>query len=84
MKGSKLGGLMGMVNKNQNPMNMVMQFLMGGNQDPKMMEAWNKANSIAKGKGSKEIENMVMNMAKEQGVDINQLQQMMQQFSKKQ
>ncbi len=60
--------LIGMLQKNQNPMGLLNQIAQNNPQLQRVLE-------VVKGKSPKEIEQYVRNTAKTQGVDLNNLAQ---------
>ena len=68
-----LGNILGNNPKNNapnSPQNMVQNMI---NQNPSLMETWRQAQSMAQGKSEAEIMNMINQLAKQKGIDLNQI-----------
>ena len=57
-------------NVSKSPMDVVQKMI---NQNPSLSKAWQEAQIMAQGKNEDEIMNMVNQLAKQKGIDINQV-----------
>ncbi len=63
---------------NMNPMEMMIQNMIM--RDPTLQSVWNQTLQMAKGKNEQEGMQMIQNIAKTQGIDLEKAQQQFNQF----
>lgn len=63
---------------NMNPMEMMIQNMIM--RDPTLQSVWNQTLQMAKGKNEQEGMQMIQNLAKTQGIDLQKAQQQFNQF----
>lgn len=63
---------------NMNPMQIMVQNMI--RQDPTLQSAWNQAVQMSKGKTEEQGVQMIRNIAKTQGIDLEKAQQQFNQF----
>lgn len=63
---------------NMNPMEMMIQNMIM--RDPTLQSVWNQTLQMAKGKNEQEGMQMIQNLAKTQGIDLEKAQQQFNQF----
>ncbi len=49
-------------------------------QNPQLSQYWNMTQQMSKGKSPEEMQTIIKNIAQQKGIDLNQAQQMFQQF----
>lgn len=71
-----------------NPMQMLMSVMSGGNMNPMQImnmfggnPMFQQAQKMLQGKNTNEMQQIIMNVAKSKGIDENQLKQMASQFN---